>query len=106
MAEDWWAPLARWRYGVSPNEKYALAVRGAIPGAEPIQSEEDVVREERRAAAYLFALKHPRLAEYAIEGANALRFWEPSSVHQAALSGREAAQRSGLSLGDILRRRR
>jgi len=103
---DWWAPLANWRYGVGPTQKYALAVGGAIPGAQPVRSEEDMAREERRAAAFLFTLQHPTLADFAVEGANALRFWEPSAIHDAARAGLRSARTSGLSLGDIIGGRR
>ena len=50
------------RYGVSPEEKYRLAIQGGIPGAQPIHSEQDVEREERRASGYLFAKQHPTIA--------------------------------------------
>ncbi len=106
MAEDWWAPIARWRYGVDPTEKYKIALGGAIPGAQPIRSEEDVIREERRAAAFLFALQHPLIANVAVAGANKLRFWEDPSVHDAARAGLRAAKTSGVTLGDIIGGRR
>lgn len=101
---DWWAGLARWRYGVDPAQKYALALSGRIPGSQPIHSEEDVAREERRAAAYLFAMQHPALANFGPALASTLRFTEPASLHDAAREGAVAGQTQAMPLALLLRR--
>lgn len=98
---DWTDPFFRLRYGVTGGDKYRLALSGRIPGSLPIQSEEDVAREERRAAAYLFALQHPTLADFGVGLANTLRFMEPESLHAVALQGKEAAKRTPRSLKDL-----
>lgn len=105
MAEqsgNWWDALARWRYGVGANEKYALALSGRIPGSQPIHSEEDVAREERRAAAYLFAVQHPELADLGVGLASTLRFLEPESLHSAAREGVVAGRTQRMRLKDLM----
>lgn len=99
---DWTDPLFRLRYGVTGNDKYRLALSGRIPGAQPIQSEDDVAREERRAAAYLFAMQHPALADFGVGLANTLRFMEPESLHQVAIQGKEAAKKAPRTLRDLI----
>lgn len=86
------------RYGVSPGEKRRLAITGQIPGAQPIGSEEDVEREERRAAAYLFAKRYPTLAATVQPAVDMLRtrvFRDDPSVVAAAQQGQRAA------IGDV-----
>jgi hypothetical protein len=99
---DWSDPFFRWRYGVDANQKYAAAIQGRIPGAQPIQSEADIAREERRAAAYLFAMQHPKLADFGTGLASTLRFWEPDEMHAAAREGGVAGRTQPRTLGEIL----
>lgn len=99
---DWSDPFFRWRYGVTGNEKYALALSGKVPGAQPIRSEEDIAREERRAAAYLFAQKHPALADFGTGVASTLRFWEPEALHAAAREGVVAGATQPRTLKDLM----
>ena len=99
---DWTDPFFRLRYGVTGGDKYRLALSGRIPGAQPIHSEEDVAREERRAAAYLFAMQHPTLADFGVGLANTLRFMEPESLHAVAREGVQAAKRAPRTLQDLI----
>ena len=99
---DWWDPLARWRYGVNADQKYAAAIQGRIPGAQPIHSEDDIAREERRAAAYLFAQRHPYIADLGVGLASTLRFMEPESLHAAAREGVVSGRTQPRTLGEIL----
>ena len=98
---DWWDSLAKARYGVGSTDKYRIALSGKVPGSQPIQSEDDLIREERRAAAYLFALNHPKLANLGVGVANKLRFWEDSSVHDAARQGLASARSQPMTLADL-----
>ena len=100
---DWWDSLARWRYGVDASQKYALAVSGRIPGSQPIHSEDDLAREERRAAAYLFKMQHPQIADFSVGLASTLRFAEPESLHAAAREGVVAGGTQPRSLKDLMR---
>ena len=99
---DWWDPLARWRYGVDAGQKYALAVSGRIPGAQPIHSEDDLAREERRTAAFLFSQQHPSIADFGVGLASTLRFAEPESLHAAAREGVVAGRTQPRSLADLV----
>lgn len=81
---DWYDPLFKLRYGVDSTEKYRQALGGQIPGAEPIHSDEDLAREERRTSGYLFGKQHPSVARFGTEVANTIRFWEPQALHQTA----------------------
>ena len=103
---NWWDPLARLRYGVDANQKYAIALSGQVPGSQPIHSEEDVAREERRAAAYLFAMQHPHLADIGTGLASTLRFMEPESLHAAAREGVVAGRTQPMRLADLMPQRR
>lgn len=103
---NWWDPLARWRYGVGADEKYAIALSGRVPGSQPIRSEEDLAREERRAAAYLFALQHPTMADVGVGLASTLRFMEPETMHAAAREGVVSGRTRPLTLGDLMGPRR
>ena len=92
----------KFRYGVGPAEKYRRAIAGEIPGAQPIHSEQDVEREERRASGYLFAQRHPTLAATVQPAVDALRthvFRDDPSVVAAAQQGQRAA------IGDVARGR-
>ena len=77
------------RYGVGPTEKYAAAVSGEIPGAEKIEKQADVPREERRAAGYLFGKNWPTLARGGTALANKIRFSEDPALHSVATSATE-----------------
>jgi len=99
---DWSDPFFRWRYGVDANQKYAAAIRGHVPNAQPIHSEEDLAREERRAAAYLFTQQHPYLANLGTGLASTLRFWEPEELHAAAREGVVSGRTQPRTLGEIL----
>jgi hypothetical protein len=103
---NWWDAAARWRYGVDANQKYALALSGRIPGSQPIKSEEDIAREERRAAAYLFSLQHPEMADIGVGLASTLRFMEPESLHAAAREGVTAGRDKPRTIADLLGWRR
>lgn len=87
---DWTDPFFQLRYGVPANEKYKMAIQGQIPGSQVIHSEEDQANEERRAAGYLFGKRWPSIAEGGTKFANAIRFWEPDSIHQTALDSTRA----------------
>ena len=101
---DWWDSLARLRYGVDVGQKYALAVSGRIPGSMPIHSEDDLAREERRAAAYLFSMAHPKIADFGTGVASTIRgyFGEPESLHAAAREGVVAGRTQPRSLKDLM----
>ena len=101
---DWWDNLARLRYGVDASQKYALAVSGRIPGSMPIHSDDDLAREERRAAAYLFKLQHPDIADFGTGVASTIRgyFGEPEFLQDAAREGVVAGATQKRSLKDLL----
>jgi hypothetical protein len=99
---NWWDALAKLRYGVDANQKYALAVSGRIPGSLPIRSEDDLAREERRAAAYLFSMQNPRIADFGVGLASTLRFTEPESMHAAAREGVVAGRDQPRTLSDLM----
>lgn len=87
---DWLDPFFQLRYGVPANQKYQMAITGQIPGSQTIHSDEDQANEERRAAGYLFGKRWPSIAMGGTRVANALRFWEPDSIHQTALDSTRA----------------
>lgn len=102
---DWTDPFFRWRYGVTGDEKYRLALSGRIPGSQPIQSEADIAREERRAAAYLFSLQHPSIADFGTGVASTIRgyFGEPEALQAVAREGVVAGRTQPRSLKDLMR---
>ena len=86
------------------SQKYALAVSGRIPGSQPIHSEDDLAREERRAAAYLFQLQHPVIGNAGTAVASTIRgfFGEPESLLGAAREGVVAGKTHPRSLKDLM----
>lgn len=91
---EWYDPLFRARYGVTSGEKYRRAVTGEIPGAQPIRSEDDVAREERRAAGYLFAKQNPAISAAVQPAVNKIRtslFGDDPSLVAVANEGQRAA---------------
>jgi len=91
---EWYDPLFRLRYGVGSAEKYKRALSGQIPGAQPIQSEDDIAREERRASGYLFAKEHPAVAgvvQPIVDDIRRYAFRDSPEVVAAAQQGQQAA---------------
>jgi hypothetical protein len=91
---DWTDPFFKLRYGVPAGEKYRQAIAGEIPGAQPIGSEEDVEREERRASGYLFAKEHPAVSgvvQPIVDNIRTNIFRDSPKVVAAARQGQEAA---------------
>jgi hypothetical protein len=91
---DWTDPLYRLRYGVTSADKARLAASGAVPGAQPVGSEQDIEREDRRASAYLFAREHPGVAGVVQPIVDDLRlraFGDSPQVVAVAQQGQEAA---------------
>jgi len=101
---EWYDPLFRARYGVPSAKKYELAVTGQIPGAQPIRSEADVEREERRAAGYLFAKQNPtvsRAVQPTVDWIRINLFRDDPSVVAVAKQGQQAALRPKQAAGDF-----
>jgi hypothetical protein len=89
---DWTDPFFRLRYGVTDAEKQGMVYAGQIPGRKPTQNAQDMAREERRAAGYLFAQQHPNLAPAVQPTVDYIRsFFDAPEVVSAASEGMDQA---------------